>query len=1052
MNKMDFSELDVDFIREQPLWGSFLEALQDFYEKEVRDPLRQLQEIRDIKASTDIAFVKQALADMGITVPPDMIVNPERLYNSVYMIPLLHEVLGRESAYKAISFVLGRRVKAYDLYTEDYVNFYETPYGPLRIDGGTWYKTTHIVLEMQMVGSDTTMLLPTGTTLKDKFLNAFYTMAPVNIVVDQFYFVIEVENKEDFGIQGVVWKHPLRRIIVDPEYAITGDPSNPDTAFTIEGPDEVTSGTSHTYNVYAKHQIFETSDWTSSHPGYVSIDNGEIYFSGFTQDSLVTLSATIRGVTVTKNVTVWLGMKNVSRIAIEGPDEVLAQQTGDYRVVAYHEGGSTELKVDIRVSSPYAYFSGQTLNVKQLSADTTAGLHCTATIEGVVYTTSKLVKLKYVNPDVHVTALVIGGEDRLKENSTYQLSATAFFSDGSTSDVLALWETTSPAVSVLRGQANTASVNGDTDVTISARYAFKGVAVEATHDVVVYPAFLTTISLQIIGPTETYEETKAQFTCIATMSDGTSNLVTPKWFTSQFSISEGGVFNAGIVRDAYDVEITATHDGITATHIITVAREPVSLMSLIIEGQNSVLEGNVATYVSYAQYSNGAIEKIEPQWGLETEYDWATVVDGELLVEQPQESTISLKAEYERSGTTYQKTKTVVCVSAVNRITGLFITGPNVVDALDRIVLTATAVYEDGSFVTVHPQWDVYTLDSNAEFIAADVSGYGVVTGRNVDFDMEVVITARYFQETVEYPITVRYVAPMGPDIPVSSRIIGNATMYSTQIASFAQAILFKQCPSELLVSSDWTVLDNADIVVDENGFVTAKKNIDTSFTLQAVWTCGGHTVTDTMVVTVIPMNADYNGLGIIGDATITIGETKRYSAEVYEGDPIEGTGSIVTVDWAVISDSMNIQTFPDGSIRLSGPVVNQTVTLAATYTYSGNILEATKTIAVEGSGPLYFNGNSDITYDQMLDAGLMISNQEFQHNFTEYGYVLFPSVFGQATIFDENNNVGDWEGAEGGSVPYVHKRITNGIEVSWYVYRTKVANLGTKTYRIVFA
>lgn len=1046
MNKMDFSELDVEFIREQPLWGSFLDALQDFYEAQVRNPLRQLQEIRDIKATTDTAFVKQALADMGITVPPDMIVDPERLYNSVYMIPLLHEVLGRESAYNAISFVLGRRVKVYDLYTEDYVNFYETPYGPLRIDGGTWYKTTHINLEMQMIGSDTTMLLPAGTTLKDKFLAAFYSLAPINIVVDKFYFLIEVENKDDFGIQGVVYKHPLRRLVIDSTYGIS------DANFTIEGPDEVISGETHKYSIYAKHQVFETAQWTSSHPGYVVSDNGTITFSGFTQDSLVTLTAVIHGVTVSKNVAVRMGMQDVRMIKIEGPDAVMSNQSADYRVIAYHANGFDEIKVDIRVSSPYAYMTGNSLQVRQVNADTMVGLHCKVTINNVEYTASKLVTLKFVDPNVFMTGLTISGESRLKEGSTYQLTATAFFSDGSTNEVLALWESSSPAITVTHGNAVTSLVNGETDAIVSAKYSYKTVTMTAQFPVVVYPAFLTVESLQIVGVQEMYEETKAQFTCIATMSDGSATLVTPKWFTSQFSISEGGMLDAGIVRDVLDVTITADYGGVQETHVVTVAREAVSLQSLIIEGQNSILEGNVATYVSYAQYSDGNIEKIEPVWGLETEYDWATVTEGELLVEQPQESTISLKADYTVSGTMYTKTKTVVCVGAVNRITGLFITGPNVVDALDRIVLTATAVYEDGSFVNVHPQWDVYTLDTNAKFVAADVSGYGVVTGRNVDFDMDVVITARYFQETVEYPITVKYVAPRGPDIPVSSRIIGNATMYSTQVGSFAQAILFKQCPSELLVSSDWSILDNEDVVVDENGFVTAKKNIDTSFTLQAVWTCVGYTVIDTMVVTVIPMDVSYSGLGIIGDSTITIGESKRYSAEVYEGEVASGRGSIVTVDWAVISDSMNIQTFPDGTIRLSGPVVSQNITLAATYTYSGNVIEATKTIAVEGSGPLYFNGNSDITYDQMLDAGLMLTNQQFKHNFTEYGYVLYPSVFGLATIFDENDIVGDWEGADGGAAPYVHQRIVNNIEVSWYVYRTKQANLGQKTYKIVFS
>lgn len=1045
MNKIDFSELDVDFIREQPLWGSFLEALQDFQEAHVRGPLRMLQEIRDIKATTDIAFVKQALADMGITLPPDMIVNPERLYNSVYMIPLLHEVLGRESAYKAISYILGRRVVVYDLYTEDYVKFYEAPYGPLRIDGGTWYKTTHINLEMQMVGSDTNMLLPTGTTLKDKFLSAFFTLAPINIVVDQFFFIIEVENRDDFGIQGVVYKQPVRRIVVDPDSAIV------DADFTLQGADEVTNGDTSVYSIYAKHQIFETAEWTSSHPAYVAIDNGRVTFSGFPHDSLVTLTAVVRGVTVTKNVTVLVGMLDVRMISIEGADNIFARQSADYKVIAYHNDGAQEVRVDLRVSSPYAFFNGNTLQTREVPEDTVVGLHCKVTLNNVEYTASKLVTVKYVDPDVHMVDLVVSGETRLKEGSTYQMNATAFFSDNTSVDVLALWETSTPVINVNRGMATTALVGGDTDVRVKARYAYRDVTLDAELDVVVYPMFLSIVGLQIIGVQNMYEESRTQFTCLATMSDGSATFVTPKWTASYFTITDGGTFESGIVRDFMDIKITAEYEGSIAEWVVSVSREEVRLQSLLIEGAGSILDGTVATYKAYAQYSDGNIQKIEPVWSLETEYDWATITGGELLVESPEESTIVLRADYVVGGKAYSRTKTIVCISATNNITGLFVTGPNVVDALDRIILTATAVYEDGSFVTVHPVWDVYSRDSNAEFIAADIAGYGIVTGRNVDFDMEVIVKASYFQETAEYPITVRFVAPKGPDVPVSSRIIGNATMYSTQVGSFAQAILFKQCKAELLVSSDWTILDNDDVIVDENGFVSALKNIDTYFTLQAVWTCGGYTVTDTIVVTVIPLEADYTSLGVLGDDTITIGESKRFSAVVYEDASTGATGNIVTADWAIISDSTNLQIASDGTLRLGGPVVNQTITLAATYTYSGNVIEGTKTIAVEGSGPVYINGPLDLTYDQIIDAGLKLTNQSFTHNFTEYGFVAYPYVFGAATIYDETNLSNDWQGAEGGTTPYVHKRTTNGIEVSWYIYRTKLPNVGQKTYRIVF-
>ena len=1047
MNKMDLSELDVEFIRNIPMWGSFLSALQEFYQETVRAPLQQLQEIRDIKASTDINFVKQTLADAGINLPPDMIVNPERLYNSVYMVPLIHEISGLESAYRMISYILGRRIVVSTLYTEDYVNFYETPYGPLRIDGGTWYKTTHINLEMQMVGSDSSLNLPTGVTLKDRFLSAFYEMAPINIVVDQFYFVIEVENKEDFGLQGVVYKQPVRRLICDKDYSLEAK------TFTIQGADTVESGTTSTYRLMASGEEFQTDQWSSTHPGNVEINAGTITFSGFDVESLVTLTVKIQDQIVEKNVEVTLPLQDVRMLTIDGPDSLYSEQSGDYFVTAYHNAGSTRLEADISVSSGYAYFNGNTLNARVVPEDQSVGLYVSVMIGGIKYTAAKLVTLKYVDPNVFLTGLVIAGEERLKEASTYQFGVTAFLSDGTTHDALSLWDTSSPAVSIDTGIVSTKLVNGDTDVLVSARYAYRGLAMTAELPVVVYPEFIECIGLTIVGANSIYGETKSTYSCMAHMSDGTSTLVTPTWFTTQFSISEIGVLSAGIIKDVLTLEIRASYGGITEMFEVTVSREPNVLQSLIVSGPNSVREGTVAAYIAYAQYSNGNVLEIVPNWSLETDYDWATFVGGELLVTNPQESTVSVKATYKLGTVEYTQTKTVVLISASNSITGLFITGPNEVNALDRIILTATASYEDGSFATVNPTWEVYTDDTNADFIAADIAGYGVLTGRNVDEDMQVIVRATYYREVVEYPINVKYVATLGPDIPVSSRIIGQSTIYSTQVGSYSQAILFKQCTSELLVSSDWTS-DNANVVIDENGFVTCKVNEDMVATLTATWTCGGYTVTDSLVITVIPLDVAYTGLGVIGVDTIQIGVRENFTAEVYtaESGTNEGSGKIVTASWTVLTDGLNIQNFADGGIRLTGAVVNQTITLAASYSFDGTSVEGKKTIRVLGSDAIYTQGPLTAEMETLFSQGIMLSNSEFMDDFKTYGFFMVPSVFGQAKIYDEDGNEGDWFGNTGTDTPQVYKRLINGVETSWYIYRTKEENLGQKTYRVVYS
>nr|DAF93744.1 MAG TPA: hypothetical protein [Myoviridae sp. ctshb19] len=1048
MNKIDFSELDVEFIRTQPIWGALLEAIQDFMTYQVRDPLTHVIDIRDLKASTPQVFMKQAIKDLGITLPPDLIVDPERLYNSAYMLPLIHQLTGLDSATRLIGYLLGRRVVSYELYTEDYATFYEEPLGAMRIDGGTWYKVTHINLEMQKVPGDQRIVLPTGTTLKDRFLSAFFSLAPINLVIDQFFFSIEVENTEDFGLQGVVYRQPVRRLVCDADYSLEN------ATFTIEGPDQVNSGESATYRVMAKHQEFEVNDWTSSHDGLVSIKQGHATFSGFEQDSLVTLTATIRGQTITKNVNVWLGMQDVRMLEIIGPEEILSNATGDFVVMVHHSTGSDAVATDLKVLSPYAYFVGSTLHPRTLTTDQEVVIYCKVTINNIVYPASKHVKLRYVDPSVYLTGLSISGENRLKEGTAYQMYATAHFSDGSTADVISDWKITSPIAEIDNGLVSTRLVNGETEAQIVAQYGFRQVVMEAQHPVTVYPEFQQLAELVIIGPTNVEEQEKASYTCLAIMADGTSTTVVPEWFTTQFSITPQGTYQAGMVRDTLNAEIRASYQGITQVLPITVSRPPITLQQLLIVGPDTVRVNNVNTYKAYAQYTDGRVVQIEPIWALNPEMDWATLIDGELLIDEPEESLINLQISYMEGTKVYQHTKTIVCQSSRNSITGLMITGPDTVDSLDRIILTATAMYEDGSFVTVHPQWEIYTLDSNAEFIAADIGGYGVVTGRPVDYDMQVMIRATYFQETAEYAVTVRYVAPKGPDVPQSSRIIGNAVIYSTQIASFSQAILFKQCKNELLVSSDWTV-DNDNVVVDENGFVTCKLNQDMQFTITAVWSCGGYTVTDSMAVTVVPVDAAYIGLGITGPDTIQIGVKERYSAEAYTPDSgiVEGQGVNVTPVWQIITDSLNLHMFSDGTVLVQNAVVNQTFTIAAEFTYENTVVQGTKTVRVLGSGPIYCTGQEATEdYSTLFEQSIGVSDDQFRDDFVGYGYFMVPAVFGPVKFFDADGEaVTDWAGPDGSSVPAVHKQTQNGVDVNWYVYRTVGHDLGQKSYRITF-
>jgi hypothetical protein len=103
---------------------------------------------------------------------------------------------GTEYFTKFIDLVLNANTEIVSLYTEDYMNFYEKPGGKLVIDGGTWFKTTHISLSINLFNLET-LTISAGRTLFDRVKDLFYTFAPAALVIDRVDFS-EIITDEDW--------------------------------------------------------------------------------------------------------------------------------------------------------------------------------------------------------------------------------------------------------------------------------------------------------------------------------------------------------------------------------------------------------------------------------------------------------------------------------------------------------------------------------------------------------------------------------------------------------------------------------------------------------------------------------------------------------------------------------------------------------------------------------------------------------------------------------------------------------------------------------------
>lgn len=1070
MEKMTFDGLETEMFTQQVVWQDFLEALADFYQAQVREPMEGLREIRNITERTDPNVVLLTLRDLGIDTPLDLILNHERLMKSVYMIPLIYQHSGLDSMWRVIEFILGRRMSVQSLWTQDYIDFYPEPYGPKRVDGGNWYKTTHVNLSIQTVGSDARITLPRNQTLKDRLLSAFYSYAPVNLVVDKFAFTVDVESA-DLGICAVVHKHK-RRILRFGESGTTLDPitHNPVRTFKMNGVNKIETGGSAQYYLEENGFQFFPSEWWSDKPGLVNFNNnGLATFGAVDFDTTVTLSTKFLGYTLTKQVLIQKAFDDIRFIEIIGPDSILGGSFADYTVRCYHAQGNDELDTQITLMSPYGKVAFNRLTAEDVAEDQELALHAVYTVGGVHYPAAKLVELKHVDENLTLQDFYIAGEPELNENSVYLFQANAVYSDGTEQTVLSSWQTSSSiAYADNSGRITTGMTEGPTDVTFKAKYTFRGTTLEHAFDSTVIQVLNPLVGISVQGPTLGYENNRLQFNCLGIFEDGTTHVVVADWACEDFYVGADGILEVGTTGErAKEVVVKASVGGYNAESAVNITRDPIVLASLVIQGPENLHESAAGAFQTLAIYSDGSKQAINPTWSIVGNPAWAQIsVSGIVLFTNPEVGLLEVQADYLKDGVRHTQTKTVVCIAKTNVITGLIVSGPNLVNAHERIVLTATAVYKDGTMEAVTPKWSASTDDSNAGYVAADVVGSGVVQGRDVDHDMDVIITARYFQEEVRYKITVRYVAPMGPDKPMTSRISGPPVFYSNEIASFAQMIRFDQCPNELAVSSDWSLDVDADVAsIDANGFLTVEGNRSATMTVTALYTCQGYTVTDSIVVSSVVRDSNYSTMLIAAPDRMEIGETAQFSAEIFTmvDVVVVGGGKLVACEWEVMTDSLNIQVSGNGLLRIVGPVVNTTFTIKATYSDGFETVEVSKDVVVVGSEPIQGTGPISATTDAIFALPGSLVDGRFSINAStgRYGFFAYPLVWGLAKFKEVTTQTeGGWDGATwpaDGSIgstagPLTVSRTINGLTTQWYVYRTNFSGIGNTAFDVTFS
>lgn len=1076
MSSIDYSTKQPDIITERDVWQELFGKAFDIMDEYIRDPAKQLAELRQITPDTDVKIVQYTLSQLGFDIPRDLVEeHADIIRRFIHMLPLYHEISGTKDYPRFISFLLDRTIDVKDLYSRDYCTFTEKPLGALNIDGGDWYMTTHVLLSIQWKEADNDRL-----NIEQRLLDLFYQFAPIQTVVHKYITHIDLHLE----LKGA------GKIVFDDTDFLDLYEDLVVTNILIEGPETVSSSTTQPYRLKVTYNnsrvdYYDYANWSMSNASASINSLGLATFGRVPVTTQVSLSAThpFTGQVVSLPITILADdLLTVVDMEISGLDEVIQGSSTGYTAQGLLTNYTyAPLYPKWTVDDPDTYIDQNgNLVTQNLGKDREIYITAEADDQGYGIIRAKKVLLKYVPVELHLVDLSIDQTNvQIFEGGNANLTATATLSDTSTVSVFPLWEldvTPAATLDPSEGRLTGRKVHGDTQARVHATYTLNGITKTDSLTFVVKAPVIDVDNMFIVGPTTLQEKTSAKYVCNILWTSGQVTTVKVEWFANHFDIDDNGLFKAGSVGATKTVNISCKFYYKGVTHVrdidVNVLNDVVSLQSINVLGPDSVKEDESGQYKAYGVWSDGTISEVAATWSLPASVSsFASIgnLNGILsITDTPTESIAEVTATYNLGPNTYTYSRQVVFVPVISVVESLVITGPTTVTSNEEIQLIATAYDGNNDATIVTPKWETISPDeTNEPDVHADVvSITGLLRGRPVNEDKEVIVKATYFKEVAFYSVVVTPPEIEAYENIVGGRLIGPTTVYPGETVSYAHAVTYEDCDDELLVSSDWSLsVDESIAEITQDGYLTMNTPVSNTIVVTSRHTnCPNEVDIRTLTVQLMGENITLTSMTIVGENLISDNSTTVYTAEV-----LDSTGATRAVNpiWTLIGGNSNIQLDSNGILYVDNLAGDEQVTISAQYSEGSNTITATKVVDIStiaplwGVGPIGVNDDNGILLYLPNEMTTSESGGEFTinvQNASDYGYFAHPSSLGTAIFTDTNSNFqGGWDGAtwpNNGDVgvtngPLTILRTIGGQQQSWKLYRTDFAGIGQFTFRV---
>lgn len=568
--------------------------------------------------------------------------------------------------------------------------------------------------------------------------------------------------------------------------------------------------------------------------------------------------------------------------------------------------------------------------------------------------------IEYDGPEF--VSITVTGPSSIDELLSETYTATAHFDDSTSFVIPATWSTSTTdygTIGAVSGVFTANEINGDKTVTISATWFHEesGVQKTGTMDVNIIdvtPA-LVLDTLSISGAAYLDEgSSPSPYTVTAHYTDGTSAIILPETFTSSNPLagvldSVAGVFTPSVnVTGDQSTTLTAsyTERGITRTAnaVMTVVDKTVYPASAIIQGQDSVNEGENVTYLFIVTYTDGATSQVPVT-------NWASnnpaagtinTLTGDFSATPNLNDDVvtRISASFTQSGVTVSAFKDITVKDATVYPESAVIVGSDTVDESTTVSYLLSVTFSDASVQTVNVNnW----TSSNAT--AGSISPTtGAFTAEAVTSDEVTTLSANYTSNGRNVSATKVITVKDTTIYPVSGVITGASTLNEGSTTGLIFTVTFTDS-SISAVTPVWTTSDPAVAEVSESGVVTGGQvSSNTPVTITATYTVEGVTITSNHVITVVDLTAYPVSAEILGPATVNENTVVEYTLRVTKSD---STSEVVSVDTFSIDNPDAGVITGSGSFTAASVTGNKAATISASYTAEGITVSDTHAVSV---------------------------------------------------------------------------------------------------------